>query len=177
MMHHKTLSSSNAKELIRIVTTYQNLSVEQLLRYFPHMGEDTFSRLADRLSKEGRIYYDKAARRLLAARDIPENPELSAAFWVLLDFIDQTSYHTVGELPAAITMFYENEVYDICYAAPGKEVLMNQLFSAESADTRTKKLVIIEDIKQMKSFSSLQITAFCKVDADGNTQYYKRQGG
>lgn len=77
MMHHKNLPSSDAKELVRVVTTYQNLSVRQLLRYFPHMGEDIFSRLADRLSKEGRIYYDKAARRVLAAKDIPENPELS----------------------------------------------------------------------------------------------------
>lgn len=177
MMHHKNLPSSDTKELVRVVTTYQNLSVKQLLRYFPHMGEDIFPRLAERLSKEGRIYYDKAARRVLAAKDIPENPELSAAFWVLLDFIDQASYHTAGEFPAAITMFYENEVYDICYAAPGKEVLMDQLFSAESADTRTKKLVIIQDVKQMKAFSSLQITAFCLVDVCGNTQYYKRQGG
>ena len=173
-MHYPNAPDSDVRELVRIITTYKNLSEEQVLRYFPNMKPDILFRLIDRLSKEGRLYHDKRFHRVMYQKGSPHDPMLNAAFWVLLDFLTETSYHTIGEPPSMITFFYQNELYDICCVQPGKELLTQQLFSSMPLESRTKKLVILENIQQMPAFSSADIHAFCLVNDHGETQYFKR---
>lgn len=174
-MHYPNTPDADVRELVRLITTYKNLSTDQLLKYFSNLTPEIFEKLADRLSKEGRIYFDKPNHRIKYQKETPEDPAIFAAFWVLLDFIKDTSFHTIGDVPASITFFHKNEIYDICFVPVGKEILTNQLFTASCPQEQSKKLVILEDMKQASSFTSPNIQAFCLVDSLGNTQYFKKE--
>ena len=173
-MHYPNMPDADVRELVRVVTTYKNLSERQLQRYFYKLKPDIFHKLIDRLAREGRFYHDKFAHRIMYQKDSVPDPAIDAAFWVLLDFIADTNYHSVGESPASITFFYKREIYDICYVSQGKEILTNQLFAAAPAEGRSKKIVIIQDPAQISSFSSPDIHAFCLIDCDRTTKYFKR---
>ena len=53
---------------------------------------------------------------LTAARD----RELTAALWVLLDFIEKVEYHSPDNMPAKLVFFADGEVYEVVYVTPGK---------------------------------------------------------
>ena len=102
-----------AAEMLHNISLYPGLTEEQLCRFFPEK-EATAKTLLAHMLKEGRIFCAENGRYY--ANQEAQNgadKDLSRCVWVLLDFIDQVEYHTVGEFPAAILCFANDALYDL----------------------------------------------------------------
>ena len=100
--------------------------------------------------------------------------DLSCCVWVLLDFINQVEYHTVGEFPAAILCFANGELYEIVPIPQGKEAMICHLLRQPQKDTG-KRIVVVEDTAQIKVLDIPQVAGFCTVAEDGTVSYYKKE--
>lgn len=85
-----------AAEMLHNISLYPGLTEEQLCRFFPEK-EATAKTLLAHMLKEGRVYRAENFR-YYANQEARNNADkdLSRCVWVLLDFIDQVEYHTVG---------------------------------------------------------------------------------
>ena len=94
-----------AAEMLHNISLYPGLTEEQLCRFFTEK-EATAKTLLAHMLKGGRVYRAENFR-YYANQEARNNADkdLSRCVWVLLDFIDQVEYHTVGEFPAAILCF------------------------------------------------------------------------
>ena len=113
-----------AAEMLHNISLYPGLTEEQLCRFFPEK-EATAKTLLAHMLKEGRIFCAENGRYY--ANQEAQNgadKDLSRCVWVLLDFIDQVEYHTVGEFPAAILCFANGELYEIVPIPQGKESMI-----------------------------------------------------
>ena len=88
--------------MLHNISLYPGLTEDQLCRFFPEK-EATAKTLLAHMLKEGRIFC-AGNDRYYANQEVKSSTDkdLSRCVWVLLDFIDQVEYHTVGEFPAAI---------------------------------------------------------------------------
>ena len=93
-----------AAEMLHNISLYPGLTEDQLCRFFPEK-EATAKTLLAHMLKGGRIFC-AGNDRYYANREVQSNAvkDLSRCVWVLLDFIDQVEYHTVGEFPAAMLL-------------------------------------------------------------------------
>ena len=109
-------------------------------------------------------------------REVQSNAvkDLSRCVWVLLDFIDQVEYHTVGEFPAAILCFANGELYEIVPIPQGKETMICQLLRQPQKDAG-KRIVVVDDAAQIELLNIPQVAGFCTVAEDGTVSYYKKE--
>ena len=138
-----------AAEMLHNISLYPGLTEEQLCRFFPEK-EATAKTLLAHMLKEGRIFCTENSRYY--ANQEAQNgadKDLSCCVWVLLDFIDQVEYHTVGEFPAAILCFANGELYEIVPIPQGKETMICQLLRQPQKDTG-KRIVVVEDVAQIE---------------------------
>ena len=116
-----------AAEMLHNISLYPGLTENQLCRFFPEK-EATAKVLLAHMLKEGRVFCDRNGGYY--ANQEAQNgadKDLSRCVWVLLDFMDQVEYHTVGEFPAAILCFANGELYEIVPIPQGKETMICQL--------------------------------------------------
>lgn len=112
-----------AAEMLHNISLYPGLTEEQLCRFFPEK-EATAKPLLAHMLKEGRVYCGKNGRYYANQEaQIDADKDLSRCVWVLLDFIDQVEYHTVGEFPAAILCFANGELYEIVPIPQGNQAI------------------------------------------------------
>ena len=163
-----------ATEMLHNISLYPGLTEDQLCRFFPEKEAATKALLAHML-KEGRVfctgngrYYANKEARNGADKD------LSRCVWVLLDFIDQVEYHTVGEFPAAILCFANGELYEIVPIPQGKEIMICQLLRQPQKDAG-KRIVVVEDTSQIELLDIPHVAGFCTVAEDGTVSYYKKE--
>lgn len=163
-----------AAEMLHNISLYPGLTEEQLFRFFPEK-EATAKVLLSHMLKEGRIFYSKNGR-YYANREAQNgaDKDLSRCVWVLLDFINQVEYHTVGEFPAAILCFANGELYEIVPIPQGKETMICQLLRQPQKDT-SKRIVVVEDTAQIELLDIPQAAGFCTVAEDGTVSYYKEE--
>ena len=160
--------------MLHNISLYPGLTEEQLFRFFPDK-EATAKVLLSHMLKEGRIFYSKNGR-YYANREAQNgaDKDLSRCVWVLLDFIDQVEYHTVGEFPASILCFANGELYEIVPIPQGKETMICQLLRQPQKDT-SKRIVVVEDTAQIELLDIPQAAGFCTVAEDGTVSYYKEE--
>ena len=160
--------------MLHNISLYPSLTEEQLCRFFPEK-EATAKVLLSHMLKEGRIFYSKNGR-YYANREAQNgaDKDLSRCVWVLLDFIDQVEYHTVGEFPASILCFANGELYEIVPIPQGKETMICQLLHQPQKDT-SKRIVVVEDTAQIELLDIPQAAGFCTVAEDGTVSYYKEE--
>ena len=132
--------------------------IENLLRY---------------LVKQQRIFYNTDRDCYGDVPDCREDRELTAALWVLLDFIEKVEYHSPDNMPAKLVFFADGEVYEVVYVGPGKEALLQHALVAE--DDSGRRLVIIEEEDQMQHLHIPHIAAYCMVDEQGCVQYFRKE--
>ena len=123
-----------AAEMLHNISLYPGLTENQLCRFFPEK-EATAKVLLAHMLKEGRVFCDRNGGYY--ANQEAQNgadKDLSRCVWVLLDFIDQVEYHTVGEFPAAILCFANGELYEIVPTPQGKETMICQLLRQPQKD-------------------------------------------
>ncbi len=105
----------------------------------------------------------------------PELPKdrdrgLEATVTVLADFMEQVEYHASGEYPVKIIFLADGEVYEILYAEPGKEAILNLLLTRPEQEPPVR-LVILEDATQVDLLAIPNVRAYCLLDGDGSVQY------
>lgn len=174
MKNRAAIYQRETAEMLHNISLYPGLTEEQLFRFFPEK-EATAKVLLSHMLKEGRIFYSKNGR-YYANREAQNgaDKDLSRCVWVLLDFIDQVEYHTVGEFPAAILCFANGELYEIVPIPQGKETMTCQLLRRPQKDTG-KRIVVVEDTSQIELLDIPQAAGFCTVAEDGAVSYYKKE--
>ena len=148
-----------AAEMLHNISLYPGLTEEQLCRFFPEK-EATAKTLLAHMLKEGRIFCAENGRYY--ANQEAQNgadKDLSRCVWVLLDFIDQVEYHTVGE---------------IVPIPQGKETMICQLLRQPQKDA-DKCIVVVDDAAQIEMLDIPQVAGFCTVAEDGTVSYYKKE--
>ncbi|MDR0917247.1 MAG: DUF5697 family protein [Oscillospiraceae bacterium] len=167
--------SKEAAELLRIITTYKALTSAQVYQLFPGK-EEKIKTILSHLITQSRIFYDKNKDILAASEECLKDADtaMTAAFWVLLDFIDRAEYHTAGDFPVKISFFADGEMFEIICVMPGQEALVSHALTV-SGDDPPRRLIIVEDPKQAEEISIPNTAGFCVVARDGTVTYYKVQ--
>ena len=69
-----------------------------------------------------------------------------------------------------IIFLADGEVYEILYAEPGKEAILNLLLAVRNRN-HPSRLVILEDAAQADLLAIPNMRAYCLLDSYGNIQY------
>ncbi len=174
MKTRNQIYSKEAADILRNVTTYHYLRYEQLLKLYPGK-KDKIENLLSFLVRQGRIQLDKTHQLYHDNNQTSVDYEMLSAIWVLADFIEEVEYHSSTDFPAKIVFIANEELYEILYVAPGNETLIGHALSQQASDTE-KRIVIVEDSKQISELTLPDVTAYCTVDiATGAIQYYKQE--
>lgn len=147
MKTREQIYGQEAAGILRDVSMYHALTETQLLKLYPHK-ESKIRNLLSYLQKQGRIVQRGEYYRIPADAEESIDHGLSKAVWVLTDFMEQVEYHSVSDYPAKIIFFADGEVYEIIYAEPGKEQLINQMLSTVK-EVPPKYIVLIEQPEQI----------------------------
>lgn len=159
--------------LLRDISMYQVLTEQQLLRLHPGKN-DKIRNLLAYLVRQGRIWQDGSY--YCAAPDSTGTVDwtLFAAVWVLADFIGQVEYHSVGDFPAKIIFFAEDEVYEIVYIAQGRETLVTQALK-NTGEQPSRYLVIVDSAEQIEALQIPNVNGYCTVSLEGDVEYYRKE--
>ena len=123
MRNREQIYGQEAAGLLRNITVYHCMRRDQLLRLYPGK-EGVIENLLRYLVKQQRIFYNTDRDCYGDVPDCREDRELTAALWVLLDFIEKVEYHSPDNMPAKLVFFADGEVYEVIYVSPGKEALL-----------------------------------------------------
>lgn len=118
MRNREQIYGQEAAELLRNITVYHCMRRDQLLRLYPGK-EGVIENLLRYLVKQQRIFYNTDRDCYGDVPDCREDRELTAALWVLLDFIEKVEYHSPDNMPAKLVFFADGEVYEVVYVGPG----------------------------------------------------------
>lgn len=152
---------------------YHAITQEQLLGLYPGKQRQVLNLLTYLVSQK-RIYLDDSG--FYRTTDEPEELDrgLSAALWVLIDFIDRVDYHSVGEFPTKIIFFAQDEVYEIVYVALGQEALISNILSSQVKDP-PNYIILVEKPEQIPEIDVPNASGYCTVSSTGQVQYYQKE--
>lgn len=173
MKMREQIYGQEAASILRDISMYRVLKEEQLLRLYPGKQAKIENLLAY-LLRQGRIYTSGGFYCSGPEQMEKVDTELLASVWVLLDFIDQVEYHSIGDYPAKIIFFAGGEVYEIVYAASGKETLINHVL-AEVKEEPSKYIVLVDNPEQIAELQVPNASGYCTVSAEGEVQYYQKE--
>ncbi len=161
------------KELIvRLLDIADVLTIEQLMR-FTQLDKSVLSTVLAQLQRENRLIRSENMVALTAQTLENKCDGVIEAMWVFTDFFPRVEYYTKGEYPAVVCFFADGAEYEIIYVPQGQEHIINKAIS--SGDAPPKRLAVIESTEQIEKIFISSITAYCIVNADGHTAYYKRK--
>lgn len=175
MKHISMEQENHLSKINRLLSMYQVLDVKQLEKAFPDLDGMKLRMLLKRLEKNGRLAFDKENSMVMYSKECGRNQAVIAAFWVLLDFYSDITYHTVSEYPVALTFYTDKDGYDVVYVPEDKEIMINHALAGLGEES-PHRLVIVEKPEQMAQLHFPGIAAFCLVLPDGKVQYYRKQG-
>lgn len=152
---------------------YHALTEAQLLGLYPKKRAK-ITNLLSFLVRQGRIFQDEHG--VYTASQQPQEPDhgMSAALWVLIDFIDRVDYHSSSDFPSKIIFLAENEVYEIVYVAYGQETLVSHILSTRDKDP-PHYIILVDNPEQIISIDIPNVSGFCTVTQDGQVQYYQKE--
>ena len=174
MKNRAAIYQREAAEMLHNISLYPGLTEEQLCRFFPEK-EVTAKTLLAHMLKEGRVFCDRNG--CYYANQEAQNgadKDLSRCVWVLLTFIDQVEYQTVGEFSALILCFANGELYEIVPIPQGKETMICQLLRQPQKDAG-KRIVVVDDVAQIELLDIPRAAWFCTIAEDGTVSYYKKE--
>ena len=162
MKTREQIYGQEAAGILRDVSMYRALTEMQLLKLYPHK-ESKIRNLLSYLQKQGRIVQRGEYYRIPADAEAGIDYGLSKAIWVLTDFMEQV---------AKIIFFADGEVYEIIYAEPGKEQLINQMLSTVK-EVPPKYIILVEHPEQIAAIHTPNTGGYCTVSSSGEVQYYQ----
>ena len=175
MQHRNQQQESHLTEITRLLSMYHALDLSQLRRLYPELTEGKLLRLLGRLEKAGRLAFLPERELVLYSKDCVPNPSTIAAFWVLMDFREDITFHTASDFPVALTFYTQSDAYDVIHIPEEKEILMNHALSAYKEDA-PRRIAIVDNAGQIPLLNIPGIAAFCTVTPEGKVQYYRKQG-
>ena len=165
-----------AASILRDLSMYKVLTREQLIRLYPGK-ERKVEKLLPYMKKQYRIwevdgFYCTSPD---AAKEIDRGLFLSV--WVLIDFIDQVSFHAASsEYPGKLVFSVEGEIYEVIYADEGREALVNYLKISQNQDQdRTNYLILVDKPEQIMELNFPNTCGFCTVSPTGEVEYYQKE--
>lgn len=174
MKTREQIYGKEATGLLRDITSYHCLHRRQLLRMYPDR-ERKIENLLQYLVRQGRAFYSEATDCYYDNGEYVTDPEMLAAVWVLVDFIDRVEYHTADDMPIKLMFFADGEVYEVIYASKDKAAMISHALSGKE-EQAGKRLVIIESPEQIETLDIQNTAAFCFVDmGSGSVQYFKKE--
>ncbi len=175
MQHRNQQQESHLPEIIRLLSTYHVLRILQFEALYPELPQQKLLLLLKKLEKNGRLTLVPERDLVLHTGDSVPNPSILAAFWVLLDFREDITYHTASDFPITLTFYTQSDAYDVIHIPEEKEMLMNHALSAYKEDS-PRRIAVVDNAGQIPLLDFPGITAFCTVTPDGKVQYYRKQG-
>ena len=176
MKTREQIYRKEAAELLRDLTTYHHIYRNQILRLYPGK-ESKIENLLSYFTRQSRIFYDKDLDMYHDGTEAPPDMSMLASIWVLIDFIEKAEYHSAVDFPAALVFVSDGELYEVLHIPPDKEALMEHAIAQQGSDAE-KRIVIVEDIRQIERLSIPYTTAYCTVDVQtGAVQYFKQEEG
>ena len=152
---------------------YHAMTEAQILALYPQK-EKQVRNLLTYLVRQRRIFRDSNG----LYTDTPEPKSydhgLSAALWVLADFIDQVDFHSSSDFPAKIIYFANEEVYEIVYVAFGQETLISQILSTQVKDP-PNYIILVDKPEQIPLIDVPNVRGYCTVSPEGHVQYYQKE--
>lgn len=165
-----------ATEMLRIINLYPGLWKQQLSGFFKGK-EDTVNNLLSHLERQGRITRDDTGHLFPHGKQITgTDNSLLRSLWILLDFIDQTEFHSPSEFPVTIIFFADGELYEIIHVACGHEILVAHALQAVKEHIG-RRIVLVDEPSQIQSLDFPGICGFCTADSAGQIDYYKKMNG
>lgn len=174
MQHRNQQQESHLSEIIRLLSTYHALTLLQFEAFFPELTRQKLL-LLKKLEKTGRLTLIPEKELVLYTENCVPNPSILSAFWVLLDFREDITYHTASDFPVTLTFYTQSDAYDVIHIPEEKEILMNHALSAYKEDS-PRRIAVVDNAGQIPLLDFPGITAFCTVTPDGKVQYYRKQG-
>lgn len=175
MQHRDQQQENHLSEITRLLSMYHALSLPQFGRLYPELTDRKLRLLLGRLEKAGRLAFVPDRELVLYSKECVPNPSTLAAFWVLLDFREDVTYHTASDFPVALTFYTQSDAYDVIHIPEEKEMLMNHALSAYKEDSPSR-IAIVDHARQIPLLHIPGTAAFCTVTPDGKVQYYRKQG-
>ncbi len=175
MQHKNQPQESHLSEITRLLSMYQALNLSQLGKLFPELTDRKLLLLLKRLEKAGRLVFGPEGEFILYTKDCVPNPSTVAAFWVLLDFREDITFHTASDFPVTLTFYTQSDAYDVIHIPEEKEILMNHALSDYKEDL-PRRIAVVNHAGQIPLLHFPGIAAFCTVAQDGKVQYYRKQG-
>lgn len=175
MQHKNQQQESHLSEIIRLLSTYHALTLLQFEAFFPELTRQKLLLLLKKLEKTGRLTLIPEKELVLYTENCVPNPSILSAFWVLLDFREDITYHTASDFPVTLTFYTQSDAYDVIHIPDEKEILMNHALSAYKEDS-PRRIAVVDNARQIPLLDFPGITAFCTVMPGGKVQYYRKQG-
>lgn len=169
------LYAKEAGMLLETVSTYHTLRTEQLYKLFQPQKLNTVKMLLRRYAREQRLFLSKDESLVSADSEMPENSNLTRAFWVLLDFIDKAEYHTAGIFPVLICFFADGELYEIIHVPYGQEAMISVALTKTEKEP-SKRILLLDELNQMANIRIDNIAGYCLVTPEGTVSYYQQEG-
>jgi hypothetical protein len=174
MKSREQIYRKEAATLLRDLTTYHFMYREQLLRLYPGK-ESKIENLLSYFLRQGRIFYEKNTDLYHDGTEAKPDMSMLAAIWVLTDFIEKVEYHSAVDFPAALIFVADGELYEVLHIPVDKEAVTEHAIAQQGCDAE-KRIVIVEDPKQVERLYIPNVTAYCTVDMQtGAIQYYRQE--
>jgi len=173
MKTRKEIYSNEATELLRVISEYKALLIEQVLYLFPGQ-EMMVQNLIYNLRRQGRIWVSEDGKYVKASENVPLNDGLIKAIWVLLDFFDFAEYHCAGCFPISLCFFLHAEYYEVIFIPNGQGGIIQAILTEQQKNS-AKRIVIVSDMDQVDSLNISGVSGFCTVSDKGAIQYYQKE--
>lgn len=162
-----------AAGILRDLSMYKVLTKEQLMRLYPGK-ERKIEKLLPYLRKQCRVW--KVDNFYCTSPEMVNDIDYSMflAVWVLIDFIDQVTFHAAADFPAKLFFYVEGEIYEVIYAGVGRETLINYLGSSQS-QSYTNHLILVDKPEQIMELSIPNTCGYCTVSPTGEVEYYQKE--
>lgn len=162
-----------AIEIIRVVSMYKVLLIDQVAALFPHKLSQTIVGVVEDLAHSGRLYFDKKTGIVKVSKSEKDDDSIIRALWVLLDFLGNVSFHTASDYPVAISFFSQDELYEIYVVPYDTENLLNHAVWGMKIEDPAKAIVVIDDQTQIPKMRIPRTVGYCIVSEKGETIYFK----
>ena len=165
---------------------YDGLRYAQLEKFFPDSGK-----VINYLFKRKRLHRSLDQQYISTNPDFSPDKTLIAALGVLGDVYEKVRNHARVSAPAQLSFStHNNDHYEIIYVAYGLEAMVSASFKARrglqkeervcgdlgielgSCIATTKRMVIVENAKQMKRLKIPNVVRFAVVSPNGELAYY-----
>lgn len=167
------INEQEATNLLRNLSMYPGMCKEQILGLYPDKRKD-MERVLKYLIDQCRAWEIEERYFTSPSGENELDQGMLAAVWVLIDFIEQVEFHSVGEYPAKIIFFANGQVYEIIHAGVGREALVATVMSTHS-QVPSNYLILVDRPEQIAELNITNTCGYCTVSPTGEVQYYKKE--